>query len=131
MKNLNVLKIFISNKKNHHQIKMLVQYITLLWVSSICVLCIWLLCRCMYRRARYAYSLSLFNVSVAYSEVWNSLLVGCDNDNMMMWWWYSVDSLQMKMMMMLPPIATCSAGRTILTSLLIRRWFDNLNCLLN
>ena len=37
-------------------------------------------------RSRYDYSLSLFNVSVAYSEVWNSLLVGCDNDNMMMWW---------------------------------------------
>ena len=28
--------------------------------------------------------MSLFNINIAYSEVWNSLLVGCDDDNMMM-----------------------------------------------
>ena len=36
--------------------------------------------------SRYPFSLSLFNINIAYSEVWNSLLVGCDDDNMMMWW---------------------------------------------
>ena len=35
--------------------------------------------------SRYPFSSSLFNIiSIAYSEVWNSLLVGYDDDNMMM-----------------------------------------------
>ena len=103
----------------------------------VCVWCVWLdvdVCLEEERYAwdvssRYPFSLSLFNIiSIAYSEVWNSLLVGCDDDNMMMlchdndtqdngdvhddwWWWntliYTVDSLLL-LMMMLPLIVTCT-----------------------